>query len=440
MSTVLAGFTGSTEVDLPIECTLRLRGRRRPSTSTRWRTARSRCVLLFSGTVFTRGTSGFAAEPVPWDREAAYRLPVARLARRHGPVLPRQRLGAGPSRHPRPAPAVQGRASAADVGPGDRAAPEAGRGSRHDRPSARRRSVRGGRCGGRRGALRGVRAVPVPGVGAEEPGALAVRRARPAGVQRARRLGALVDAHRVPRRRRTRPLRSPSASAACRPSTGRSEVAVDDRRRFVPTDVLRARRPAVRRVGRSRRPGRRPADDGVGHRSSGGARRDASRSPAATSWNRSTADARRRRRPARPAASAGRRGRVRVAASRPATARCVTAGRDGREHDRLGRRRRRRGGPSGRCPGPLADRRAHHAGRRRRRLRLPRSTRPTERRAPPRRLPQRRRVSRCSSGPTTSSCRRRSSSTTIPKWRPRARATSTTPPRSTRSWRCGCSP
>jgi hypothetical protein len=76
VSTVLAGFTGSTEVDLPIECTYD------------FDVAAAKYLhsladgdvplrLLFSGTVFTRGASGFAAEPVPWDREAAYRLPVA---------------------------------------------------------------------------------------------------------------------------------------------------------------------------------------------------------------------------------------------------------------------------------------------------------------------------------------------------------------------------
>ena len=33
-------------------------------------------VLLFSGTVFTRGSTGFGVEQVPWDCEASYRLPV----------------------------------------------------------------------------------------------------------------------------------------------------------------------------------------------------------------------------------------------------------------------------------------------------------------------------------------------------------------------------
>ncbi|MGH8860489.1 MAG: DUF6084 family protein, partial [Jatrophihabitantaceae bacterium] len=34
-------------------------------------------VLLFSGTVFTRGQTGFSVAQVPWHKEASYRLPVA---------------------------------------------------------------------------------------------------------------------------------------------------------------------------------------------------------------------------------------------------------------------------------------------------------------------------------------------------------------------------
>jgi hypothetical protein len=34
-------------------------------------------LLLFSGTAFTRGDAGFAAEPVAWDTDASFRLPVA---------------------------------------------------------------------------------------------------------------------------------------------------------------------------------------------------------------------------------------------------------------------------------------------------------------------------------------------------------------------------
>jgi hypothetical protein len=34
-------------------------------------------VLLFSGTVFTKGDRGFGVQQVPWDCEASYQLPVA---------------------------------------------------------------------------------------------------------------------------------------------------------------------------------------------------------------------------------------------------------------------------------------------------------------------------------------------------------------------------
>ncbi|MEN8583231.1 hypothetical protein B1A87_015225 [Arthrobacter sp. KBS0703] len=75
-STMVQGFTGSTEVDLPLPCTFdfdvaaakylhALRGGEIP------------LELLFSGTVFTKGAAGFGVEQVPWDLEASYRLPVA---------------------------------------------------------------------------------------------------------------------------------------------------------------------------------------------------------------------------------------------------------------------------------------------------------------------------------------------------------------------------
>jgi hypothetical protein len=34
-------------------------------------------LFLFSGTIFARSGSGLGIEPVPWDRESAFRLPVA---------------------------------------------------------------------------------------------------------------------------------------------------------------------------------------------------------------------------------------------------------------------------------------------------------------------------------------------------------------------------
>jgi hypothetical protein len=45
-------------------------------------------LLMFSGTVFTRGPAGFAVEQIPWDREARGELPVhvwRDLMRQHFP-------------------------------------------------------------------------------------------------------------------------------------------------------------------------------------------------------------------------------------------------------------------------------------------------------------------------------------------------------------------
>ncbi|MDQ1680689.1 MAG: hypothetical protein QOI42_1548 [Frankiaceae bacterium] len=73
---MVQGFTGSTECDLPVPVTYdfdvaaskylhALRGGDVP------------LLLLFSGTVFTRGATGFAVEQLSWSLEAQCRLPVA---------------------------------------------------------------------------------------------------------------------------------------------------------------------------------------------------------------------------------------------------------------------------------------------------------------------------------------------------------------------------
>lgn len=75
-STMVQGFEGSREFDLPVACTYdfevsgtkylhALRGGDVP------------LVLLFSGTVFTRGDTGFAVEQLSWSLEASCRLPVS---------------------------------------------------------------------------------------------------------------------------------------------------------------------------------------------------------------------------------------------------------------------------------------------------------------------------------------------------------------------------
>ncbi len=73
---LVQGFEGSRDFDLPVACTYdfevsatkyvhALRGGDIP------------LVLLFSGTVFTRGERGFAAEQLSWSMEAPCRLPVS---------------------------------------------------------------------------------------------------------------------------------------------------------------------------------------------------------------------------------------------------------------------------------------------------------------------------------------------------------------------------
>ncbi|WP_035844482.1 DUF6084 family protein [Kitasatospora azatica] len=72
---MVPGFTGETEVDLAVPCSYDL-----DIAATRYFQALGEgevpLLMLFSGTAFT-GATGFHVEPVPWDREARLRLPVA---------------------------------------------------------------------------------------------------------------------------------------------------------------------------------------------------------------------------------------------------------------------------------------------------------------------------------------------------------------------------
>ena len=111
----------------------------------------------------------------------------------------------------------------------------------------------------------------------------------------------------------------------------------------------------------------------------------------------------------------------------------------GREPDAVERARRARGTRS--CAA-FARRRPHAAGRRPAVDSVDSSTRPSSpasrRRSPARTSgPSRARRARRARTTAPSCCRRRSSSTTTPRWPPRAPATCSTPPRSTRSSRCG---
>ncbi|MFD9128093.1 DUF6084 family protein [Kitasatospora sp. NPDC059571] len=71
---MVPGFTGSTEVELPVPCTYDL-----DIAATRYLAALQGgdvpLRMLFSGSAFT-GDGGFRVEPVPWHKETEVRLPV----------------------------------------------------------------------------------------------------------------------------------------------------------------------------------------------------------------------------------------------------------------------------------------------------------------------------------------------------------------------------
>jgi hypothetical protein len=74
VSVMVPGFTGETEVDLPVPCTYDM-----DIAATKYfealRDGEAPLTLLFSGTAF-RGRGGFQVQPVPWDREAPCRMPA----------------------------------------------------------------------------------------------------------------------------------------------------------------------------------------------------------------------------------------------------------------------------------------------------------------------------------------------------------------------------
>ncbi|MEU7898111.1 DUF6084 family protein [Nonomuraea sp. NPDC049152] len=76
VSTMVPGFTGVTEVDLPVPVTYDLEvaaGKYFAALDD----GEIPLLLLFSGTVFARTPTGFSVEQVPWDRETRHRLPVS---------------------------------------------------------------------------------------------------------------------------------------------------------------------------------------------------------------------------------------------------------------------------------------------------------------------------------------------------------------------------
>jgi Family of unknown function (DUF6084) len=73
---LVQGFEGAREFDLPVACTYDF-----DVSATKYIHALGSgdipVVLLFSGTVFTRGENGFAVEQLSWSLEAQHRLPVS---------------------------------------------------------------------------------------------------------------------------------------------------------------------------------------------------------------------------------------------------------------------------------------------------------------------------------------------------------------------------
>lgn len=74
VAVMVPSFTGEIETDLVVPCTYDME-----IAATRYLTALTDgevpLLMLFSGTAFT-GDGGFRIEPVPWDREATFRMPV----------------------------------------------------------------------------------------------------------------------------------------------------------------------------------------------------------------------------------------------------------------------------------------------------------------------------------------------------------------------------
>jgi hypothetical protein len=76
VSSTVGKFNGTTEFDLPVECTYDFE-----VAGAKYLHALADgdvpLILLFSGTVYTRGETGFSAQPLSWASEASYKMPVA---------------------------------------------------------------------------------------------------------------------------------------------------------------------------------------------------------------------------------------------------------------------------------------------------------------------------------------------------------------------------
>jgi hypothetical protein len=75
-SIIAPAFEGEVEIDWPVACTYDLE-----VTAAKYLHAleggEAPLLFLFSGTVFAKAENGFRVEPIPWEKEAAFRLPVS---------------------------------------------------------------------------------------------------------------------------------------------------------------------------------------------------------------------------------------------------------------------------------------------------------------------------------------------------------------------------
>lgn len=75
-ATMMPGFSGATEVDLPLECTYDFEVAASKYVHA-LRDGAVPVIFLFSGTVFFKGDNGFSVRQIPWDREDRFELPVS---------------------------------------------------------------------------------------------------------------------------------------------------------------------------------------------------------------------------------------------------------------------------------------------------------------------------------------------------------------------------
>ena len=103
---MVQGFSGATQVDLPLECTYDFE----VAAAKYLHALRDGAIplqFLFSGTIFTQGDRGFAVQQVPWDCEDRLRHAGRGLARPDRAALPEQRVGPAAARHRRRAGRLQ---------------------------------------------------------------------------------------------------------------------------------------------------------------------------------------------------------------------------------------------------------------------------------------------------------------------------------------------